>query len=238
MLDKLDLTRVIPKEAYESKLLKWQLQLREMAFELYRRKRSCVVVYEGWDAAGKGGNIRRLTAKLDPRGFQVHSIAKPEGDDAMHHYLWRFMRRLRAPVDRQITIFDRSWYGRVLVERVEGFAREDEWRRAYSEINEFERHLAGAGIVLIKFWIHISFDEQKRRFEDRRKTPHKHWKLTEEDWRNREKWEEYRAAVNDMLLKTSTRTVPWTLIAGNNKNYARVRTVRHAARTIENALKD
>ena len=150
-----------------------------------------MVVYEGWDAAGKGGNIRRVTEKLDPRGYEVFSIAAPAGEDKTHHYLWRFWRRLEPPDEKQVLIFDRSWYGRVLVERVEGFCTEAAWKRAYREINEFERQLADAGATVVKFWLQISKEEQLRRFEDREQTGYKRWKLTEEDWRNREKWDLY-----------------------------------------------
>jgi polyphosphate kinase 2 (PPK2 family) len=225
MLDTIDLTKSITREEYERKLIRYQLQLRELAYQLYVQKRTLVVVYEGWDAAGKGGNIKRVTEKLDPRGYEVLPIAAPRGEDATHHYLWRFWRRLKPPEEKQILIFDRSWYGRVMVERVEGFCREEEWRRAYREINEFERQLVDFGIILVKFWIHISKEEQLARFEERQRLPYKSWKLTDEDWRNREKWDAYEAAVNDMLLKTSTVTAPWTIVEGNNKEYARIKTL-------------
>jgi polyphosphate kinase 2 (PPK2 family) len=195
-----------------------------------------VVAAEGWDAAGKGGSLRRVTEKLDPRGYQVYSIAAPEGDDKNHHYLWRFWRRLTPPDDKQILIFDRSWYGRVLVERVEGFAADGEWQRAYREINDFERQLTDAGMILVKLWFHISVDEQLRRFEARRSTPHKEWKLTDEDWRNREKWPAYEEAVDDMLRETSTPRSPWTLIAGNDKLWARIKTQRSVINAVEEAL--
>ena len=160
-----------------------------------------------------------MTDKLDPRGYVVHSIAAPSGDDATRHYLWRFWRRL--PQAGQIAIFDRSWYGRVLVERVEGFCTEAEWRRAYDEINYFEQQLVDFGTILFKFWVHISPEEQLKRFEARSGNKFKSWKLTDEDWRNREKWNVYEAEVEEMLLKTSTPTAPWTLVAGNCKLYAR-----------------
>jgi len=199
------------------------LQLRELAYQLYVQQRTLIVVYEGWDAAGKGGNIKRVTERLDPRGYEVFSIAAPTGEDATHHYLWRFWRRLKPPDEKQILIFDRSWYGRVTVERIEGFCTEEEWKRAYREINEFERQLADFGMILAKFWIHISRDEQLRRFQERERTAYKQWKLTDEDWRNREKWDAYEEAVNDMLLRTSTATAPWTIVEGNDKWYARVK---------------
>ena len=226
MLEKLDLSQSLTREEYVHDLIRYQLQLRELAYQLYVQKRTLVVVYEGWDAGGKGGNIKRVTEKLDPRGYEVLPIAVPKGEDASHHYLWRFWRRLRPPDEKQILIFDRSWYGRVMVERLEGFCIEEEWKRAYREINEFERQLVDFGMILAKFWIHISQDEQLRRFEDRRNTPYKAWKLTDEDWRNREKWDSYEVAVEDMLLRTSTLTAPWTIVEGNDKWYARVKTLR------------
>ena len=222
MLDTVDLTLALDREEYKKRLLACQLRVRELAFELYQQKRSLVVVSEGWDAGGKGGAIRRITEKIDPRGYQVFAIAAPQGEDKTHHYLWRFWRRLKAPDDKQILIFDRSWYGRVMVERVEGFATEEEWKRAYREINEFERQLTDHGMILVKLWFHIGKDEQLRRFEARRVTPHKQWKLTDEDWRNREKWGAYEEAVEDMLLKTSTLTAPWTVVEGNDKLLARI----------------
>ena len=226
MLETVDLSKQLDRKAYREQLTSYQVKMRQLAYQLYLQKRSLVIVYEGWDAAGKGGSIRRITEILDPRGYTVYSIAAPAGDDKEHHYLWRFWRRLRSPEDKQIVIFDRSWYGRVLVERVEGFAREDEWRRAYREINDFERQLTDARALIAKFWFHISKDEQLSRFEARKTTPHKAWKLTDEDYRNREKWDAYEEAVNDMLVKTSTLYAPWTVIEGNDKLYARVKSLR------------
>lgn len=236
MLGTVDLDLRLEPAEYKKRLLECQLRLRELALELYRRKRSLVVVAEGWDAAGKGGALRRVTEKIDPRAYQVFGIAAPKGEDKTHHYLWRFWRRLKAPDEKQILIFDRSWYGRVLVERVEGFATEDEWKRAYREINEFERQLTDHGQILVKFWFHISEDEQLRRFEQRRETPHKAWKLTDEDWRNREKWTAYEEAVADMLLKTSTLTAPWTVVEGNDKLWARIRTQETLITALEGNL--
>jgi polyphosphate kinase 2 (PPK2 family) len=226
MLETVNLDLSLTRDEYVTNLIHYQIQLRELAYQLYVQKRSLVTVYEGWDAAGKGGNIKRVTEKLDPRGYEVFPIAAPKGEDATHHYLWRFWRRLLPPDEKQILIFDRSWYGRVLVERVEGFCTEAEWRRAYREINEFERQLVDQGSILAKFWIHISPDEQLRRFEQRQGTPYKSWKLTEEDWRNRQRWDAYEQAVEDMLLKTSTLTAPWTVVEGNDKWYARIKSLR------------
>ena len=236
MLRTVDLTQSLEREEYKKQILDCQLQLRDLTRELYKQQRSLVIVVEGWDAAGKGGAIRRLTEKVDPRGYEVYAIGPPEGEDRTHHYLWRFWRRLKAPEDKQILIFDRSWYGRVLVERVEGFATEAEWRRAYREINDFERQLTNHRMLLVKLWFHISPDEQLRRFEARKKTPHKRWKLTEEDWRNRDKWEQYEQAVVDMLQKTSTVTAPWTIIEGNDKYWERVKTQRTVIDALAPAL--
>ena len=175
---------------------------------------------EGWDASGKGGAIRRLTQPLDPRGYEVHAIGAPAGDDRDHHYLWRFWRRL--PAAGQLGVFDRTWYGRVLVERVEGFCGREAWSRAYLEIPEFERQLVDAGLVLVKFWMHISPEEQLRRFRERAKDPLKGWKLTPDDWRNRRKWPAYERAVADMVERTSTRSAPWHIVASDDKHYARI----------------
>jgi polyphosphate kinase 2 (PPK2 family) len=236
MLETLDLSRRLTREEYVCNLLRYQLQLRELAYQLYVQKRTLVVVYEGWDAGGKGGNIKRVTEKLDPRGYEVFSIAAPKGEDGTHHYLWRFWRRLKPPDEKQVIIFDRSWYGRVMVERIEGFCTEAEWKRAYREINEFERQLVDFGMIVAKFWIHISPEEQLRRFEARRDTPYKAWKLTEEDWRNRAKWDGYAEAVNDMLLRTSTATAPWTIVEGNDKWFARVKTLRTLVEVLSKEL--
>ena len=226
MLGTIDLSVSLTRDEYVRDLLRYQLKLQSLAYQLYVQKRPLVIVYEGWDAGGKGGNIKRITEKLDPRGYEVYSIAAPQGEDKTHHYLWRFWRRLRPPDEKQILVFDRSWYGRVMVERLEGFCTEEEWRRAYREINEFERQLVDFGTILVKFWIHISKDEQLNRFQARQETPYKAWKLTDEDWRNRQKWDSYEEAVNDMLLKTSTLTAPWTIVEGNCKWYARVKALR------------
>lgn len=224
MLATIDLSQSISQEEYNRQLVIYQVALSRLAYQVYLQQRPVIIVFEGWDAAGKGGAIRRISEAIDPRGFVVYSIAKPEGEDATHHYLWRFWRRL--PEAGQIAIFDRSWYGRVLVERIEGFCSEAEWKRAYREINYFERQLADFGTILFKFWLHISPDEQLRRFESRASDRLRAWKLTAEDWRNREKWPQYEEAVNDMLLKTSTLTAPWTVVEGNSKQFARIKILR------------
>lgn len=224
MLSTLDLTKTLEPEEYKRDLIKYQVALHSLAYQVYVQQRPVIMVFEGWDAAGKGGAIRRVTEKIDPRGFVVYAIAAPQGDDAVRHYLWRFWRRL--PEAGQIAIFDRSWYGRVMVERIEGFCLEPEWKRAYREINYFERQLVDSGMILFKFWLQISEEEQLRRFESRQNDHLRSWKLTEEDWRNRTKWDEYESAVNEMLLKTSTITAPWTVIEGDSKLYARIKILK------------
>jgi len=234
MLETLDLSRKLSQDEYAVQLKRRQIQLRELGWQTYQKKRPVVVVFEGWDAAGKGGAIKRLTERIDPRGYAVFPISAPQGEDKTKHYLYRFWRRL--PERGQIGIFDRSWYGRVLVERVEGFATEAEWKRAYREINSFERQICDFGGVLLKYWIHISREEQLQRFEERKRIGYKAWKLTDEDWRNRDKWPQYEEAVEEMLLKTSTRTAPWTLIEGNDKNWARVKVLTQAVEVLSKAL--
>lgn len=237
MLANVDLSKELGKQEYKEQLLQYQTKLRALAFKCYQKRQSVVVVYEGWDAAGKGGSIRRVTEKLDPRGYHVYAIAAPNVGKN-RHYLWRFWRRLIPPDEKQLVIFDRSWYGRVLVERVEGFAEEHEWKRAYREINDFERQLTNNGALVVKFWFHIDKAEQLRRFEARNQTPHKRWKLTDEDYRNREKWQDYEVAVDEMLVRTSTRTAPWTLVEGNDKRHARVKSLRHLVEILEAKLGD
>jgi AMP-polyphosphate phosphotransferase len=224
MLNTIDMTVSLEGEEYSKSLVKYQVALYQLAYQVYIQQRPVMLVFEGWDAAGKGGAIRRVTEKIDPRGYVVYPIAAPKGDDATHHYLWRFWNRL--PEAGQIAIFDRSWYGRVMVERIEGFCSDEEWKRAYREINQFERQLVDFGTILFKFWIHITPEEQLARFEGRADDKLKSWKLTEEDWRNRDKWGQYEEAVNEMLLKTSTVTAPWTVVEGNSKGYARVKVLQ------------
>jgi polyphosphate kinase 2 (PPK2 family) len=234
MLETLDLTRKLDREAYVREVTARQIQLRELGYQVYLQKRPAIILFEGWDAAGKGGAIKRVTEKLDPRGYVVYSIAAPQGEDKTRHYLYRFWRRL--PEHGQIAVFDRTWYGRVLVERVEGFAAEAEWKRAYKEINSFERQLKDFGIILAKFWIHISREEQLRRFEERKAIGYKAWKLTDEDWRNRQKWGAYEEAVEEMLVKTSTRTAPWCLVEGNDKYWARTRVLSRLVEILSKEL--
>jgi AMP-polyphosphate phosphotransferase len=220
MLETVDLEAVVARDDYKKRVTKLQNKLHLLGYKVYTQKRPVCMVFEGWDAAGKGGAIKRLTEKLDPRGYVVYPIKAPEGDERVRHYLWRFWRTL--PEAGQIAILDRSWYGRVLVERVEGFAPEHDWQRAYSEINQFERQLMDFGTIIFKFWLHVSPEEQLKRFQERAATPYKRWKLTDEDWRNREKWGVYERAVEDMVIKTSTPGAPWTLVPANDKYNARL----------------
>jgi len=231
VLDKIDLSATMDRETYKPSLKTLQQRVWELEHEIYTRRIPVVIVYQGWDAGGKGGNIKRHVQGMDPRGYEVVPIGAPNDIEKSHHYLWRFWKRF--PKAGHIMIFDRSWYGRVLVERVEGFCRQDEWERAYREINEMEDQWADFGTVLIKFWLHIDKDEQLRRFADREKTPHKRWKITEEDKRNREKWDLYQAAVDEMLYRTSTTYAPWTIIEANCKLYARIKVLQTVVDTLE-----
>ena len=231
----ISLDKELSKEEYKEKLNQYQSRLRELHNELYRRKIPVVIAYEGWDAAGKGGNIKRITEALDPRGFEVHPIASPEPHEKARHYLWRFWNRL--PKTGHIAIFDRTWYGRVMVERLEGFCSENDWQRAYNEINEFEKELSDWGAVIIKFWVQIDKDTQLRRFNEREHTPEKRWKITDEDWRNREKWDLYEVAVNEMLKKTNTSYAPWYILESNDKQYARIKALEIVINEVEKVLK-
>jgi polyphosphate:AMP phosphotransferase len=236
ILDRVDLGLALSRKDYEKQLDELQEHLFELEHEIYLARVPAAVVYEGWDAAGKGGNIRRLTRGLDPRGYEVVPIGAPTDEEKARHYLWRFWRHV--PKAGHIIIFDRSWYGRVLVERVEGLCTKAEWQRAYREINEFERQLADFGTVVVKFWLHIDRAEQLRRFRAREKTPYKRWKITEEDWRNRRKWSRYALAVVDMLQRTSTTYAPWTILEANCKLHARIKALRTVAEALESALKN
>lgn len=231
ILDKADLSLSLNRKEYEQSLKKHQKRLREMEHEVYMKRLPVIIIYQGWDAAGKGGNIKRLIQGMDPRGYEVIPIAAPNDIEKKHHYLWRFWKEV--PKAGHIHIFDRSWYGRVLVERVEGFCSESEWRQAYREINEMEAHLANFGTAIIKFWLHIGPDEQLRRFQSREKILHKKWKITDEDWRNRKKWSDYKKAVDEMLFRTSTPYAPWTIIEANCKLYARVKALKTVVDTLE-----
>jgi polyphosphate kinase 2 (PPK2 family) len=211
-------------DKYKSQLEKYQGKLNLLYRKAKEKGLSAILVFEGWDAAGKGGIIRRITPAMDARDYQIIPIAAPTEEERAHHYLWRFWRHL--PRAGRVTIFDRSWYGRVLVERVEGFAAEDEWKRAYAEIVNFEEKLDKHGILLLKFWVHIDKDEQLRRFQLRQNTAYKHFKITDEDFRNREKWNDYEIAANEMIERTGTEFAPWYLIEANDKKFARIKALK------------
>ena len=235
VISEMDMTHTLTKKQYEDQLAKWQGRLSELVRDPRFKQRSVICVFEGSDAAGKGGAIRRVTASMDARDYQIVPIAAPTEEERAQPYMWRFWRQV--PRVGRFTIFDRSWYGRVLVERVEGFCAEADWLRAYTEINDVEHELSDAGAIVIKFWLQVSKDEQLRRFKEREKIEFKRFKITEEDWRNREKWDAYHHAICDMVDRTSTGVAPWTLISANDKNYARVQVIRTICERIEAALK-
>ncbi|MDD2759033.1 MAG: polyphosphate:AMP phosphotransferase [Methylomonas sp.] len=234
LLDALDLSLKIDKSDYKKQLEKYQGKLNELTRLTLAAKRSSILVFEGWDAAGKGGAIRRLTEAMDARHYQVIPIAAPTDEERAHHYLWRFWRHI--PRAGQVTIYDRSWYGRVLVERVEGLAKPNQWQRAYSEIVNFEEAMLAHGIVIMKFWLHIDRDEQMRRFKSREQISFKQFKITEEDYRNREKWDDYQKAVNEMIARTSTSKSPWILVEANDKNHARIKIIKAYCDRLEKML--
>ena len=236
VLSGIDLSKSLTEEEYKTRLKKLQKRLAELHSELYRLRIPVVIGFEGWDAGGKGGAIKRLTSNLDPRGYRVNPTAAPNDIEKVHHYLWRFWNSV--PKAGHIAIFDRTWYGRVMVERIEGFCSEAQWRRAYQEINEMESHMANAGAVVLKFWLHIDKDEQERRFRERQANPTKQWKITDEDWRNREKWDQYEEAVNEMLIRTSTTYAPWIVVEGNDKRYARVKVLQTVVDALEKKVKE
>lgn len=234
ILDKVDLSLTLSRDEYLEQLKDRQETIRVIEHEIYLKRIPVVIVYQGSDAAGKGGNIKRLTARLDPRGYEVVPIAAPSDVEKAHHYLWRFWNQM--PKAGHMTVFDRSWYGRLLVERVEGFCSENEWQRAYREINEMEEHMTNFGVVLIKFWLQIDPDEQLRRFKAREETPHKKWKITDEDWRNRGKMDQYKEAVEEMLYRTSTHYAPWTIVESNCKYYARIKVLNEVIKAVKTRL--
>lgn len=235
LLDRIDLDAHVDRATYDKRLAKLQDRLGRLALRAREAGRSTTLVFEGWDAAGKGGCIRRLIHPLDARYFRVIPISAPTEEERAHHYLWRFWRHI--PRAGHLTVYDRSWYGRVLVERVEGFATPEQWQRAYKEINDFEEQLVEHGTVLRKFWLQISPDEQLRRFEARRRVPYKRHKLTDEDWRNREKAPQYTEAVAQMLSRTSTEYAPWTLVAANSKRHARLAVLDTVCKALRDALR-
>ena len=226
-----DVSLSMTREVYKKRITELQKELMRLQNEMYLKRIPVVVALEGWDAAGKGGAIKRLTEPLDPRGYEVVPTAAPNDIEKAHHYLWRFWKSM--PKDGHMTIFDRTWYGRVMVERIEGFCSQEEWRRAYREINQMEQNLTEHGVIVLKFWLQIDKDEQERRFKERMENPEHQWKITDEDWRNREKWDEYVRAVDEMLLRTSTTYAPWTVVEANSKYFARVKILE----TVVQALK-
>ncbi len=231
ILDRLDYDEaLVDKKTYEKELAALQLELLSVELKHRERGTPVVIAFEGWDASGKGGAIKRLTEKLDPRGYSVWPIAAPTEEEKRHHYLWRFWRRL--PERGRWAIFDRTWYGRVLVERVEGFAGKKEWKRAFREINDFERALVDDGTVLVKLFLAITKEEQLARFKERENDPYKRWKIGPEDWRNREHWDAYVEAAEEMFAETSTDRAPWTVVGANRKWHTRVRVLRAVARAL------
>lgn len=234
VLGKINATQELSKDDYKKELDKYQKRLKQLQIEMFKAQIPTVICFEGWDAAGKGGAIRRLTAALDPLGFSVHPVSAPNVVERQFHYLWRFWVHL--PEAGNIAIFDRTWYGRVMVERIEGFAKDYEWQRAYDEIKDMEQQWAEHGFAIAKFWLQIDKDEQLRRFTDRQNDPMKQWKITDEDWRNREKWDAYEEAVNEMLVRTDTSFAPWTVVEGNNKYYARLKVLKTIVELFEKKL--
>ncbi len=234
-LKEIDLTKDISDQEYEAKLKKYKDKIETLQNILYQKKIPVVIVYEGWDAAGKGGSIKRIASALDPRGYNVTTIAAPNECETGHHYLWRFWKKV--PKTGHISIYDRSWYGRVLVERVEEYCKKEEWMRAYNEINEFEATLNKWGAVIIKFWLHIDKEEQLKRFNEREDTFSKKYKITGEDWRNRDKWDEYESSVDEMINYTSTDFAPWNIIEAKSKNFARIKTMEIFIDKLERILK-
>ena len=233
-LARLDLSLKLSEREYETRMPELQARLHELQAACLKKEVASILVFEGWDAAGKGGAIRRLTPTLDPRAFEVIPVSAPQGEEAERHYLWRFWRHV--PPAGSLAIFDRSWYGRVLVERVEGYCTPAEWRRAYGEIVEFERELVDVGAVVVKFWLHISKEEQLRRFRERGSDHHKRYKIGPDDWRNRKKWSAYEAAVDEMIRRTDRPGARWVLVDAEDKRYARVRILEEVVKALEKGL--
>ena len=234
LLCDIPLDKCMEEDVYKKELKQLQQRLGELHNRLYRKKVPVIIAYEGWDAAGKGGNIKRIAAALDPRGYEVHPIAAPEPSELARHYLWRFWTRLEK--NGHFTIFDRTWYGRVMVEPIEKLTPEERVNMAYREINEFESQLHDWGAEIIKFWVNVDKDEQLRRFNERENTPEKRWKITDEDWRNREKWDTYEKYVDRMITLTSTDIAPWTILEGNDKKYARIKALKTIVKRLEKRL--
>lgn len=231
-----NLDKSLSREEYKKRVKELQGRLAKLHGELYKRRIPVVLAFEGWDAGGKGGAIKRLTEKLDPRGYEVVPTSAANDIERAHHYLWRFWNKV--PKAGHIAIFDRTWYGRVMVERIEGFCTMEEWTRAYKEINQMEEDLTNFGTIVLKFWMHIDKDEQERRFNERMNTPEKQWKITDEDWRNRAKWDIYEKCVDEMIVRTSTTNAPWIIVEGNDKYYARVKVLETVVNAIEEKIKE
>ena len=234
LIGSLDMTQRLDKDDYEEQLITEQARFSGLMRDKRMRKHALIAVFEGNDAAGKGGAIRRVAAALDPRQYSIVPIAAPTEEERAHPYLWRFWRHI--PARGQFTVFDRSWYGRVLVERIEGYCSRADWMRAYAEINDFEEQISDAGVIVVKFWLAIDKQTQLERFEEREAIPFKRFKITEDDWRNRDKWDDYRAAVDDMVDRTSTEVSLWTLVEANDKRWARVKVLRTINRALEEAF--
>ena len=233
-LKDVDLNVSLTDEEYETKLKELEKRINKLNYQVYKKKIPFVVAFEGWDAAGKGGAIKRIAYPLDPRDFEVIPVASPAPFEKARHFLWRFYVKL--PKTGHFHIFDRTWYGRVMVERLEGFCSENDWKRAYNEINEFEQDLTDWGAVVLKFWIHVDKDTQLERFTERQNTPEKQWKITDEDWRNREKWDVYESAIDEMIAKTSTKDAPWHIVESKDKKYARIKVMQILADAMEEAV--
>ena len=235
ILDNIDLSKKMDVDEYKKSKKLYQQKLAALQYELFKKKRALVVVFEGWDAAGKGGDIYRLVENLNPRLYRVFPVGSPNDVERAHHYLWRFCEAI--PKAGHITIFDRSWYGRVMVERIEGFCNEEEWKRAYREINEFEEILTQSGVIVLKFWLHIDKETQLKRFNNRQFDPEKKWKITAEDWRNRGRWDDYKIAAEEMLQKTSTTNAQWIIVESNDKRYSRIKVLKSTTEALEKELK-
>jgi AMP-polyphosphate phosphotransferase len=234
ILSTVDLSLKISGADYQRRMAEFHVRLNELAMRVRKKGVGVVAAFEGWDAAGKGGTIRRLVQSMSAPLYRVIPIAAPTAQERAYHYLWRFWRQI--PPRGGFVVFDRTWYGRVLVERVEGFATQEQWSRAYDEINDFERQLTDGKMILLKFWLHISKDEQLRRFKERERIPFKRYKIGPEDYRNREKWDQYELAVNEMIARTSTPVAPWSIVPSNDKDYARVHVIQAVVDAIEKAL--
>lgn len=234
VLHGIDLSKSLDEKEYKKKKKDLQRRLNLLHNKMFLKRVPVILAFEGWDAGGKGGAIKRLTQAMDPRGYEVVPVAAPNDIEKAHHYLWRFWEKI--PKAGHMTIFDRTWYGRVLVERIEGFATENEWNRSYNEINNMEEQFTNAGYIVLKFWMHIDKDEQERRFHEREQTPEKQWKITDEDWRNRARWDDYEKAVDEMIVRTSTDKAPWIVVEANSKYYARIKVLETVVEALEKRL--